>query len=636
MINVQQITSKLRMMPDQQLQNYAMQNKDDPYTVSLALSEANTRKQVRTSQQAKTAGMQPPKVVDQDIAGMAAVDPMGNVIGALPEDMGIGRLAAPNLKRMADGGIVGFAGDEGSVTRMSGADLFEKALNEEGITDPLRRAFAKAIHGQESSGKANAPTSNRGAAGPMQVRGAAWKDVATPDMDHKNPFDNMRAGIRYAMKGFDAANGNPVLAGAHYYGGPGGMKKLMEGKAVSDPQNPKAPTTEGYGKSVAERMVKFLPVGSAEAADMQKIVDTNPTATLEATSDASATGNVPTSQRTGAIIPASQLAGAGIGALDKIRGLYNTYGPTTRTGSMFRNLRPATQLGIAAEGAAATALPVSAVGMGGATLAQGAANALSNATPEQLEMLQNEVGSDTGLAAAIMNPANRGPQPNQMPYGQQMTELGKRIVSYPTGEKPKEEVPASTDRLSPQVPDELKRIESAQRSAAEDVQVKPPEPVAAAPATGEKTTSGGLASLFKDPAFLMGMRLMASKDPRFLGAAGEAGIGTVGDLAAAEKASSESEYRKAMGKYYGAYADAIERGAKEKNEVQSAEKAAQEALDNWSKNNKMALLQSPGLYDQMRDKYRMDAYSAFGIKMPQAIAQQGAPRNDPLGILGKG
>jgi hypothetical protein len=636
MINVQQITSKLRMMPDQQLQQYAMQNKNDPYTVSLALSEANTRKQVRTSQQAKTAGMQPPKVVDQDIAGMAAVDPMGNVIGALPEDMGIGRLAAPNLKRMADGGIVGFAGDEGSVTRMSGADLFEKALNEEGITDPLRRAFAKAIHGQESSGKANAPTSNRGAAGPMQVRGAAWKDVATPDMDHKNPFDNMRAGIRYAMKGFDAANGNPVLAGAHYYGGPGGMKKLMEGKAVSDPQNPKAPTTEGYGKSVAERMVKFLPVGSAEAADMQKIVDTNPTATLEATSDASATGNVPTSQRTGAIIPASQLAGAGIGALDKIRGLYNTYGPTTRTGSMFRNLRPATQLGIAAEGAAATALPVSAVGMGGATLAQGAANALSNATPEQLEMLQNEVGSDTGLAAAIMNPANRGPQPNQMPYGQQMTELGKRIVSYPTGEKPKEEVPASTDRLSPQVPDELKRIESAQRSAAEDVQVKPPEPVAAAPATGEKTTSGGLASLFKDPAFLMGMRLMASKDPRFLGAAGEAGIGTVGDLAAAEKASSESEYRKAMGKYYGAYADAIERGAKEKNEVQSAEKAAQEALDNWSKNNKMALLQSPGLYDQMRDKYRMDAYSAFGIKMPQAIAQQGAPRNDPLGILGKG
>jgi len=636
MINVQQITSKLRMMPDQQLQQYAMQNKNDPYTVSLALSEANTRKQVRTSQQAKTAGMQPPKVVDQDIAGMAAVDPMGNVIGALPEDMGIGKLAAPNLKRMADGGIVGFAGDEGSVTRMSGADLFEKALNEEGITDPLRRAFAKAVHGQESSGRADAPTSNRGAAGPMQVRGAAWKDVATADMSPKNPFDNMRAGIRYAMKGFDASNGNPVLAGAYYYGGPGGMKKLMEGKAVSDPQNPKAPTTEGYGKSVAERMVKFLPVGSAEAAEVQKIVGNTQATKPEAASDTTATENVPTSQRTGAIIPASQLAGAGIGALDKIRGLYNTYGPTTRTGSMFRNLRPATQLGIAAEGAAATALPVSAVGMGGATLAQGAANALSNATPEQLEMLQNEVGSDTGLAAAIMNPANRGPQPNQMPYGQQMTELGKRIVSYPTGEKPKEEVPASTDRLSPQVPDELKRIESAQRSAAEDVQVKPPEPVAAAPATGEKTTSGGLASLFKDPAFLMGMRLMASKDPRFLGAAGEAGIGTVGDLAAAEKASSESEYRKAMGKYYGAYADAIERGAKEKNEVQSAEKAAQEALDNWSKNNKMALLQSPGLYDQMRDKYRMDAYSAFGIKMPQAIAQQGAPRNDPLGILGKG
>jgi hypothetical protein len=121
----------------------------------------------------------------------------------------------------------------------------------------------------------------------------------------------------------------------------------------------------------------------------------------------------------------------------------------------------------------------------------------------------------------------------------------------------------------------------------------------------------------------MGMRLMASQNPRFLGAAGEAGIGTVGDLAAAEKASSESEYRKAMGKYYGAYGEAIERGAKEKNEVQLAEKSAQEALDTWAKNNKMALFQSPDLYDRMRDKYRRDAYNVYGIKMPTMAA--GAP-----------
>ena len=132
-----------------------------------------------------------------------------------------------------------------------------------------------------------------------------------------------------------------------------------------------------------------------------------------------------------------------------------------------------------------------------------------------------------------------------------------------------------------------------------------------------------MSSLFKDPAFFMAMRLLANKNPDLLGAVGDAGIGTVGDLAAAEKASSESEYRKSMGKYYGSYADAIERGAKEKNEVQLAEKSAQEALDTWAKNNKMALFQSPDLYDRMRDKYRRDAYNVYGIKMPTMAA--GAP-----------
>ena len=152
---------------------------------------------------------------------------------------------------------------------------------------------------------------------------------------------------------------------------------------------------------------------------------------------------------------------------------------------------------------------------------------------------------------------------------------------------------------------------------------------------GKTTGGGGLASLFKDPAFYMAMRLLANKNPDLGGAIGEAGIGTAGDIAAAEKASSESEYRKAMGKYYGAYGEAIERGAKEKNEVQQAEKSAQEALDTWAKNNKMALFQSPDLYDRMREKYRRDAYNVYGIKMPTAVAQQAAP-NDPLGILPKG
>jgi hypothetical protein len=67
--------------------------------MALALAESNRRKQIR--QGAQMQAPQQPKVVDQEIAQMA--QPM-------PEDMGIGQLPAPNMERMAEGGIVAFEG----------------------------------------------------------------------------------------------------------------------------------------------------------------------------------------------------------------------------------------------------------------------------------------------------------------------------------------------------------------------------------------------------------------------------------------------------------------------------------------------------------------------------------------------
>jgi hypothetical protein len=59
--------------------------------------------------------------------------------------------------------------------------------------------------------------------------------------------------------------------------------------------------------------------------------------------------------------------------------------------------------------AAASPAGIATLG-GGALLSAGAANALSNATPEQREQLMGDIGSDTSLAAAIMN-ASTGPKP---------------------------------------------------------------------------------------------------------------------------------------------------------------------------------------------------------------------------------
>jgi len=121
MINVNQITAQLAKMPDQALQQYAMMHKNDPYTVSLALSESNRRKQMRDSAQGQQGMTPQPKVVDQGIAGMAAPAPQ-----PMPEDVGIGALPAPNMQGMAGGGIVAF-GDGGEVQRFqTGGSLIDR------------------------------------------------------------------------------------------------------------------------------------------------------------------------------------------------------------------------------------------------------------------------------------------------------------------------------------------------------------------------------------------------------------------------------------------------------------------------------------------------------------------------------
>lgn len=134
----------------------------------------------------------------------------------------------------------------------------DDALASEGVTGKAADFF-KSIYQQESSSGKNTATSNRGAVGGAQIIPSTFKSVADDGWDIKNPEHNLRAGIRYAMQGFEKANGNPELAGAFYYGGPNGLKKAMQGVAVSDPINPNAPNTLQYGAQVAARMLKSAP-----------------------------------------------------------------------------------------------------------------------------------------------------------------------------------------------------------------------------------------------------------------------------------------------------------------------------------------------------------------------------------------
>lgn len=98
-IDQRNISAELRMMDDRALQQYAAMHKADPYIFPLAFQESQNRQALRMGKTAQMAGQTPPKVAD---AALMAMTPTA------PEEMGIGRLPAPNIQRMADGGIAGF------------------------------------------------------------------------------------------------------------------------------------------------------------------------------------------------------------------------------------------------------------------------------------------------------------------------------------------------------------------------------------------------------------------------------------------------------------------------------------------------------------------------------------------------
>jgi hypothetical protein len=131
------ISDSLAMMPDPALQKFAQMHKQDPYMVSLALSESNRRKKMRMAAQGQAGAMPQPKVVDAAIQGMAPPPaPMAPPMMAqtqLPENQGIAQLPTPNMQRMADGGIAGYEDDEEGMATGGMGGMFNFAQQSEPV-----------------------------------------------------------------------------------------------------------------------------------------------------------------------------------------------------------------------------------------------------------------------------------------------------------------------------------------------------------------------------------------------------------------------------------------------------------------------------------------------------------------------
>jgi len=699
------ITDNLAMMPDPALQQFAQMHKTDPYMVSLALSESNRRKKMRTAAQGQAGAMPQPKVVDSAIQGMSpAPAPVAQT--QLPENQGIAQISAPNMKTLADGGIAGYADDEegmsqggmfdfaqrsepvvrmaeggmlnfssGGTKKLSGSELFDKALDMEGITNPRERAFLKALHAQESSGKATEKTSNRDAHGAMQILPATFKSVADAGMDINKPLDNMRAGIRYGLQGFTAAKGDPVLAGAYYYGGPGGMQKAAKGQAVSDPKNPKAPNTLDYGNSIAKRMTAMLPIGSAVAEEIpgarKTPVDTSAAAQipgqsvqapasnydqtnsffgrmadkmgipLEAQRQIGTTLNAPTPL---APVVGSAKSGSGIVALGEKIGdkLGFLQGPKGRMSAQEIAALQKESGGLKALEASQQVTKEAQAA--GATLDE------QEYLRKMVEANRAKEAADKYSKSANIAEASMLREGQDVATAQRLSKTGQQAQA--TGR-----VDALADKASPTnnaapvagvapgaIP--FKGIDDAELQRMKEANQAPMTRDDIVKAAEEVTPVKERKGFSNDDLLTLGLSLLASKSPNFMTALGEAGLATVAGKKEREKIEREQTkteaelgYTKAKTKESEATAALIERGGREKKLELEAEKMIQNHMSDWAKSmeGKMGALGAEGSMARQReeDRVRTAIYASLGITpimRPQSAAPSGGGGFKFLGV----
>ena len=221
--NSEKITSQIAMLPDAALKQMAMMHKSDPYVLPLIISEDGRRKQMRRAAQAQMGGMPQPKVAD------AAVNQMGQ----LPEEQGIGQLPAPNIQRMADGGIAGYQDDEEGmatggmggmfnfaqqsepVIRMAGGGVpgyakgvavprdLDAYIDEQAKLNGISPAALRAVIQAESGGKVDAQSKTSSAQGLMQLINRTFTKGGGDPAKRKDPFENVRVGAK--VLGEDAA-----------------------------------------------------------------------------------------------------------------------------------------------------------------------------------------------------------------------------------------------------------------------------------------------------------------------------------------------------------------------------------------------------------------------------------------------
>ena len=677
------ISDNLAMMPDPALQQFAQMHKQDPYMVSLALSESNRRKKLRIAKQGQAGAMPQPKVVDAAIQSMQpAPAPVAQT--QLPENQGIAQIPTPNMRTLADGGIAGYEDDEEGmatggmggmfnfaqrsepVLRMSGGGMpgykngkdikiYEDRIRAEALRQGIDPDLAVRMFVTESGGKKDA-VSPKGAAGLGQLMIPAAKEMGLTPAERFDPDKNIPASIGYLKKQLVKYDGDTEKALAAYNWGPGSLDKHLA-------KNQGKLNKTGLPKETADYLTKILPVGTAVAGEIpgakKAPVDTSTAAQipgqsvqapasnydqtnsffgrmadkmgipLEAQRQIGTTLNAPTPL---APVVGSAKSGSGIVALGEKIGdkLGFLQGPKGR-------MSPQEIAALQKESGGLKALEASQQVTKDAQAA--------GATLDEQEYLRKMVeanrakeAADKYSKSANIAEASMLREGQDVATAQRLSKTGQQAqatgraeslantVLPPDSAAPAGGVAPGTIPFKGIDDAELQRMQEAnQAPMTRDDIVKAAEDV-----TPVKERKG----FSNDDLLTLGLSLLASKSPNFMTALGEAGLATVAGKKEREKTAREQTmidaelgYKKAKTNESEAEAARIERGGKEKNLELQAETLILDNLGKWEKSmaGQMAIMNDPKAKAREESRLRTAIYASLGLKniMPTTSASSG-------------
>lgn len=697
----------LRTAKDEQLRNMAQQYKDkDTIAFSLITQEGMRRKEVRDAAQAEATRAQmggaPTTVADQQIANMtpAPVAPAAPAMNA-----GIAQLNTPNIARMAEGGIAGY--DDGGmaqggmydfaqrsepVLRMADGGYVARYADTGSVNSPFEDALRTTLRYEGGY------VENDAGRGPSKF---GINKAANPDVDIKN-LTKEQARELYKKRYWDAIGGDslaakdPALAKVAFdtavnmgvnkakqlvtesKGNPSALLQMRQqhyDKLIEADPKKFAPYKSGWQSRLADLATSVvpsaqagtLPQQGAKTGDLASQIPgqsyTAPASNydqtnsvfgrmadklgipLEAQRQISTTLNAPTPLAPAAALPKSGGMMSGLASLGEKLGdkLGLLQGPKGRMSAAEIAALQKQNGGLKTLEAAQQATKDAQAA--GATLDE------QEYIRKMMEARRAKEAADKYSKAAEIAQASQAREVGDVLTAQRLAQTGEKAqVAGRTNALMNAVAPASGATASdrPAVKADLDAFdrEDAEMGAAMRAgeQTKVPDKNDILKATKEAVPAETLFGLGKQDVMMLGLQLMASKNPRMLGALGEAGIGTLAAKTAREKAQTEKEYTEAHKESMLASAararaetDYLQSGAKGIGLVQ---KAADADYDNWLKamqaNPMLKMQLTPELAAQKRQEFLDKAYKMYKIEAPAGTSSAPtASSSDPLGILSK-